>query len=224
MKNLRKRWVIWLVLGLVLVCLVSQLSRCKLPVTNPPPGKIAFVSDGHIYVMESDGSNKVPLTGELEWAISPVWSPDGRHIAFTGVEDNKQGLWVMDADGSNKVHLFNSQYDTYPRWSSAGTHILFQHTQVGSLEVGQYNNLYVADRGDSSLALLTGSLELGGERAAWAPDGTHIAFESMQNSNWEIYVIDRDGSNLVNLSDHPADDEGFVWSPDGTRIAFDVQV
>ena len=44
MKDLRKRWVIWLGLGLVLVCLVSQLSRCKLPVTNPPPGKIAFVS------------------------------------------------------------------------------------------------------------------------------------------------------------------------------------
>jgi len=33
--------------------------------------------------------------------------------------------------------------------------------------------------------------------------------------------MDRDGSNLVRLTDHPADDTNPAWSPDGSRIAFE---
>jgi Tol biopolymer transport system component len=48
-----------------------------------------------------------------------------------------------------------------------------------------------------------------------------IAFESYRDGNSEIYVIDADGSNLVRLTDDPAQDGSPAWSPDGTRIAFD---
>jgi hypothetical protein len=54
---------------------------------------------------------------------------------------------------------------------------------------------------------------------AWSPDGTKIAFESDRGGAFEIYVMNADGSNPVQITStggsfRPA------WSPDGTRIAF----
>ncbi|MCZ6693360.1 MAG: FG-GAP-like repeat-containing protein, partial [Bacteroidetes bacterium] len=55
----------------------------------------------------------------------------------------------------------------------------------------------------------------------WSPDGSRIAFMSNRNdNNYEIYVIDPDGSNLVRLTFDPGLDETPVWSPDGNKIAF----
>jgi len=53
-----------------------------------------------------------------------------------------------------------------------------------------------------------------------SPDGTRIAFQSNRDGNYEIYVMDADGSNQTNLTNNPADDMFPVWSPDGTKIAF----
>ena len=52
---------------------------------------------------------------------------------------------------------------------------------------------------------------------SWSPDGRKIAFES----NFDIYVVNADGTGRRNLSRSPAADiERPVWSPDGRRVAF----
>jgi Tol biopolymer transport system component len=56
---------------------------------------------------------------------------------------------------------------------------------------------------------------------AWSPDGTKIAFSSNRDGNWEIYVMNADGSGATRLTiNRSADDGSPTWSPDGTKIAF----
>jgi hypothetical protein len=55
---------------------------------------------------------------------------------------------------------------------------------------------------------------------SFSPDGTRIAFTTNRNGNWEIYVMNADGSGQMRLTNHPATDMNPEWSPDGMRIAF----
>ncbi len=55
---------------------------------------------------------------------------------------------------------------------------------------------------------------------ALASNTGRIVFTSFRDGNFEIYVMDPDGGNQVNLTDHPSYDGQPDWSPDGTKIAF----
>ena len=55
---------------------------------------------------------------------------------------------------------------------------------------------------------------------AWSPDGRWIAYESRLQGQFDIWLIDPDGSVNVPLVSHPRSDESPTWAPDGRKIAF----
>ena len=59
-------------------------------------------------------------------------------------------------------------------------------------------------------------------RPSWSPNGMKIAFSSFRFlvGNSEIYVVDADGKNEINLTQHEMGDVVPSWSPDGSKIAF----
>ena len=84
--------------------------------------RTAVRTNKEVYVMNSNGSNQIRLTNNLENDDSPQWSADGTKIIFRSERerdgcDPVQQVWVMNADGSSQVDLSNSWFGDYcPNW------------------------------------------------------------------------------------------------------------
>ena len=63
---------------------------------------------------------------------------------------------------------------------------------------------------------------LGHSISVWAeaPESEKVAFVSKRDGNAEIYIMNPDGSEQINLTQHPAEDYDPAWSPDGRQILF----
>lgn len=58
------------------------------------------------------------------------------------------------------------------------------------------------------------------QELTWLPDGKKISFTAYRDKNWDIYVMNSDGSGLTQLTKDPANDSYASWSPDGKKMAF----
>lgn len=98
-----------------------------------------------------------------------------------------------------------------PRWSPDGTQIVF----LGAPGISIINRGGTQERSVTDRSLYAVSPD-------WSPDGSRIAFASRNNDKWDIYTMNVDGSNIMQLTylEHAGAPK---WSPDGERIAFNYK-
>ena len=158
--------------------------------------------------------------------VSPERSADaafaGRNgrIAFSSYRDGQQDIFTMQPDGGAVRNLTNDAHpDFQPAWSPDGDTIAFVSLHVGSSNVDQ---IYTMNPQGEDRARLTDFEDGNPLEPAWSPDGEAIAFYVSFGGaiDDEIYIIDADGSDLVQLTNNDRSDANPVWSPDGARLAF----
>ncbi len=204
-----------------------------LPAWSPDHARVAFyeLSGGAwwLAVANADGSGArlvVRLNGEA-YPVAPAWSPDGTRLALMdSVQANAlpgapTHLLVVDVASGRWYALATAGgSDGAPAWSPDGTRLVFESTRDSS-----ESDIFVVGAGGGVPATLTPGpgRDVG---PAYLPDG-RIAFFSKRTGDWDLYLMQPDGSDVVNLTHDPAadvattqGDAAAVVSPDGSRIAF----
>ncbi len=187
-----------------------------------------------------DGSDRRMLTDySRSVTVSPVWSPDGDHIAFRNVWGGR--IYTMSSDGSELREVTGeippgSSLRSHPVWSPDGENLAFFAVEdVPASEEGVRpstravlysvradgtvpRRLFV---GDSINSTSTVSWRTSGP--AWSPDGKTLAFSyyvhdraEPKRSSSSLYTVRDDGSDLIEIAQYAF---GILeWSPDGTRF------
>ncbi|MGZ5134563.1 MAG: hypothetical protein ACXWV6_15890 [Chitinophagaceae bacterium] len=212
------------------------------PMLSPDGKKICFQSnrtgDWEIFVMNADGSGLQQLTHTPGFDGGPVWSPDGKRIVFPSERDEDPEVYTMDADGSNQKRLTNSPGDdSHPHWFADGSRIIFNSARTApDLKApwgNQWHEIFSMRTDGSDVKQIT-SFHTVCTYPSVSPDGKKIAFRRVvdgpafnwdlslnsNNRNSEVFVMDTDGKNGINLSKSPGFDGWPSWSPDSKRIIF----
>ena len=133
---------------------------------------------------------------------TPTLSPDLNRIAFSAYVNGRGQIYVEDAGAAALTGLRGREQYARPYWANAIDH---------SRTFGFRNSGVNVSRN-----------EFCEHSPAWSPDGARLAFVSDRHGDWEIYVMNADGSAQRRLTRSPGVDRAPAWSPDGSRIAFET--
>ncbi|HYC87986.1 MAG TPA: winged helix-turn-helix domain-containing protein [Thermoanaerobaculia bacterium] len=184
-----------------------------------PRGEVAVTirdrGRSDIWVLDAADGTPSRLTFE-RFNVNPVWSPDGRWVAFASREENGPfNVYRRRADGSGAVErMVKSPLDLAPlAWSPDGREMMLREARPGM------------GFGVRLLDVATGTLRPW-QRAhpktldgVWSPDGKWIAYTSGETGRWEIYVRSYPGGEgrwqvSTDGGENPS------WSADGRTIYF----
>ena len=80
-------------------------------------------------------------------------------------------------------------------------------------------HIFTLDLATGKVRQLTSGRNHHDSNPRWSPDGTRIAFKSTRvNGQFDVFVMNADGSNVTRITDHPAQDHDPVWMPDGQSV------
>lgn len=209
------------------LCLMDTDGGNKIRLTNknsyahsfdihPNGSEIIFISkmDGkhEIYSMDINGNNMKRLTISVydDYKVYPKFSPNGSKIIFQATQEvnnePNSEIFIMNSDGNELKNLTkNPAADHSPQFFPDGFHVLYYSV------VNDSSVIYSMEaNGENKKSLAKG----------WDPvpssDGSKIVY----SYNFDIYLMDFDGSNQTNLTKHSADDYSPVFSSNESKIAF----
>jgi TolB protein len=185
------------------------------PAFSPDGSRLAFHSwrldSWGLSTMDISGANQIIVANFVEDQL-PTWSADGSDIVLLSrrAGDRKSRLIRVGSlqDRTEGIVIGEGEYPTigmngrlvFKGWGSTAPGLRSATIALNDMQV-----LTTSDRDTAP---------------APSPDGQKIAFMSQQEGNWDIYIVNADGSNLRRLTEDPAEDGLPTWSPDGRVLAF----
>jgi tricorn protease len=186
-----------------------------------PSGKRAVISaHGEIFSIATERGDIRRLThspGARDG--QPVWSLDGKWIAFVSDQSGRDEVWLCDEEGQNQKKISDSD-------SQKGS-LTWSPDSKALLYTGTDKKLYRYDLADGKTRVLAQGEVIGFGGAAimgpqWSPDGKWISYtRADQTLLPHVFVIPAEGGKEQRITEHDTySDSGAVWTPDGKRIVY----
>ncbi len=184
-------------------------------------GVYAFVAsndhrDYDLYISEG-----VPLAPAPGADGGPVWSPDGRYLAFTSARTGQGDLYLLDIQQIDQpprqLTSDPTHSELFATWSADSQSIVY----VGHAEQGDHLWLLPSLEGTAVELTSWSGLQI---RPRFAPSGRMVAFYANQEDpeRFDLYVMEASvGAKAVKLAEGVVvDSKGPSWAPDGQRIVY----
>jgi tricorn protease len=195
------------------------------PAPSPDGRQVAFSWQGDIWIVPAEGGAARRLTAHPAGDRFPVWSRDGRTIAFASDRHGNADVFVQPADGSAAPRrlTFASMPDQPLDFTPDGRAVLFASRRDETIL--RTPGLYTVPVAGGTAALAQSAL---GHWAAYSPDGRALAFVRGGTpwtrrgyrgaANRELWLREP-GGEYRKLTDFDGDDDCPTWLPDG-RLVF----
>jgi len=151
-------------------------------------------------------------------AFDPEWTPDGNEIIYVSGSVHATSLWRLNPKQPGNPRPLAVPGRTYaPAFSRQGQ-LAFAQLLL-DVNVWKADASLEKERASSPVAVISSTYV--DHTASFSHDGRRIAFVSYRSGAPEVWVCDRDGSNLASLTSFGGPYLDLpVWSPDGKQIAF----
>src|SRR6267154_1824623 len=201
-----------------------------------PDGKsILFDMVGDLYTLPIQGGDAKRTTSGLPFDSQPVFSPDGKMIAFTSDRDGSGNLWIANADGSDPKQLSKDKQGDFisPAWTPDGEYVLVSRSPegLGTHEIWMYNihgGSGVQVTKSSPTPTTTPQQRLNFMGAIASPDGKYFYFARRTGGFsynvtlplWQIVRRDRVTGDEDVITSAPGSAFRPVLSPDGKQLGY----
>ncbi len=182
------------------------------PAWSPDGAQIAFTTlrdrIPHIYLYTLADNTVKRVSSPVNHDSHPAWSPDGTKLAYETTRLGLPQIWTMAPDGSGagEFSKLDGANDTSPAWAPDGGVVIFSRGSRPILIARQYGDPQAAQYPISERVQPV-------EDARFSPDGYWLAFTGQQDGSGEIFIMLRNGSSQVNLSNNPGADFHPAWRP-----------
>ena len=168
------------------------------------------------------------MTTESEWDWHPVWSPDGKWIAYEMMMKMENHVFLKNFGTGKTIELFSSSIDSAVvklteysfgvSWSPDSKKVIFVSSRKESYD------LWLADITDPEkveYTRLTSEKGFEGD-PAWCPVSNEVAFVSNASGNADLWTLDVDNPkrSLTQITSQEGPDFSPCWSSDGKFLAF----
>lgn len=183
--------------------------------------------ENRIWIITSDGlrAREVESHDLSEQMFYPSWFPNGEEIAAMDAQDMVIKKVNLNTGVAVTITDPKRVLTGMPSVAPDGRWIAFAGQENTGQEYDQTKNaIWLVD--DTGVAHNVESNQGQGRAPTWSPDGKLIAFESSRGTTsglYSIFLINRDGTGLVRVTDPALNADHPVWSPDGRQLAFSAR-
>ncbi|HEX7153791.1 MAG TPA: S41 family peptidase [Thermoanaerobaculia bacterium] len=173
----------------------AQQAALSEPSISPDEREIAFVSGGDIWTVPAGGGEARLLVADPATESRPLWSPDGKRVAFVSTRTGNGDIYVLDlARGTLKRVTYDDGRDQLDAWSSDGKTLYFSST---SREIAGMNDVWRVSAEGGTPMQVTAERYINEYFSAPTPDGTAIAFAARGVASGQWW---RNGSSHIDTS------------------------